>query len=109
MHIQLKNIKYAAFASEETACFEGSVYLDGKKAGFVSNDGQGGAMNFHPWQLETRLNDYGKSLPQITASWKGDDGEPFMYDQDAESVINGLLDDYLLERDRKKQQRRRAS
>jgi hypothetical protein len=40
--IQLKNIKYASFASQETLCYEASVYFDGKRVGHVANDGHGG-------------------------------------------------------------------
>ena len=47
MKIELKNIKYASFASEETACYEASLYIDGKKIGVVSNEGHGGPDSFH--------------------------------------------------------------
>lgn len=40
--ITLKNIKYAAFASQETHCYEATIYFDGKKVGHVSNEGHGG-------------------------------------------------------------------
>ena len=40
MKITLKNVKYSEFASQETYCFEATIYLDGKKAGQVRNDGQ---------------------------------------------------------------------
>lgn len=46
--IQLKNVKYAAFASEETHCYEASVYFDNKKVGTVSNDGHGGCDYQYP-------------------------------------------------------------
>jgi hypothetical protein len=42
MKITLKNFKHAAFASQETYCFEATVYIDGKKAGIASNEGHGG-------------------------------------------------------------------
>jgi hypothetical protein len=42
MKITLKNFKHAAFASQETYCFEATVYIDGKKAGTASNEGHGG-------------------------------------------------------------------
>lgn len=38
----LKNLKYAAFASEETHCFEATVYVDGKRFCIASNEGHGG-------------------------------------------------------------------
>ena len=41
MRITLKNIKYSAFASQETSCYEASLYFDGKKVGIVSNQGHG--------------------------------------------------------------------
>ena len=43
MKLEMKSIKHSAFASEETDCYEGYVYVDGKKAIYVSNDGKGGA------------------------------------------------------------------
>jgi len=42
MDIQIKNLKIANFASDDTLCFQASLYLDGKRAGTVSNDGHGG-------------------------------------------------------------------
>lgn len=42
MELELKNIKRAAFASEETHCYSATVYVDGKKVGEVSNQGHGG-------------------------------------------------------------------
>lgn len=42
MNIELKNIKYSAFASHETHCFQATLYVDGKRTATVSNDGNGG-------------------------------------------------------------------
>ena len=41
--LTLKNIKHAEFASQETHCFEATIYLHGKPAIKVENDGRGGA------------------------------------------------------------------
>lgn len=41
--ITLKNIQYAAFASEETNCYTATLYVEGVKWGEVGNDGHGGA------------------------------------------------------------------
>lgn len=46
--ITLKNFKHAAFASEETYCFQATVYINGSKAGLASNSGHGGPTDFHP-------------------------------------------------------------
>lgn len=48
MQISLKNIKYSAFASHDSHCFEATVYVDGKRAFGVENDGHGGPNNYFP-------------------------------------------------------------
>jgi hypothetical protein len=47
MKIELKNVKFSDFASEETNCFRADVYVNGKKAGYCNNDGHGGCTNVH--------------------------------------------------------------
>ena len=66
MKIELKNLKHYPSMSEETTCFQASVYIDGKKAGDVKNDGHGGAHYFYPFGLAEKLNSYGATLPEIT-------------------------------------------
>ena len=39
---ELKNNKYAAFASKDSACYEATLYVDGKRFASVSNSGHGG-------------------------------------------------------------------
>ena len=41
--VELKNIKVHHGLSEETFCFEASVYLEGKRIGTIANRGCGGA------------------------------------------------------------------
>jgi len=55
MHIELKNVKISGFASEETLCFEAAVYVDGKKAFLVKNDGHGGCNDYVPNGAEGRV------------------------------------------------------
>lgn len=74
MKIELKNIKYFAAGSEETSCYNASLYVDGTKIGDVSNNGTGGPDNFYgdyeaykaanEWAKENqpRLNYNGKDL-----------------------------------------------
>ena len=40
--IEMKNISYYKRGSEETPCYNATVYINGKKAVEVSNDGHGG-------------------------------------------------------------------
>jgi hypothetical protein len=108
MKIELKNIKYAAFASQETSCYEATIYIDGKKRGTVKNDGYGGSDNVHPWQLANEIDEYAKNLPFMACSF--DDprtGKPAVMAQDHETIFNDLLQAYLLDRDLKRAMSRR--
>jgi len=48
MKVELKNFKYAEFASHETHCYSATVYVDGKRAFLASNEGHGGADHYEP-------------------------------------------------------------
>lgn len=49
MKLELKNLKIAEFASEETTCYQATVYVDGVRAILASNEGHGGPDNFIPY------------------------------------------------------------
>jgi hypothetical protein len=95
MKIEVRNVKVAKFASEETLCFEAKVVIDGKVAGSVRNQGHGGCNNYEPRSLFDTLNKHAKTLPDITK-----------YDpplkMTADLVIDSLVQDYLAEKDYKK-------
>lgn len=55
--ITLKNLKYAEFASEETACFEATVYVDGKAFCKAMNGGKGGPNEYHDAKGYTKFYD----------------------------------------------------
>jgi len=46
--IELKNLKVAEFASEETTCYEATVWVDGKRFCIASNQGHGGPDSYDP-------------------------------------------------------------
>ena len=95
--VELRNVKYAKFASEETPCFEATVWIDGAKAGVVRNDGHGGADMHSPHGLRERLEAWAATLPP----WKSEsDGE--MNAHNCETAVGGLLDDYLLRKEMKR-------
>ena len=98
MKIELRNVKHVAALSEETNCFTATIYVDGKKAGEASNRGYGGNTDIHPNDLRERLNAYAKTLPPVETDLMNG-GERFTYQPDAESIIDGLIDDYLVERE----------
>ena len=47
MKIELKNIKYSEWGSEETNCFQANIYLNGKLVGYCENDGKGGCTSYN--------------------------------------------------------------
>lgn len=59
--IELKNIKHSAWASQETHCYQATLYVDGVKWGTVSNEGHGGCDLFdgaegYDWDDLAELN-----------------------------------------------------
>jgi hypothetical protein len=72
--LELRKFKYAAFASEETFCYEAEVVVNGIPAFHASNDGHGGCDNYTPLTYDDKghaacrdgekaLEEYGKTLP----------------------------------------------
>lgn len=57
--LELKNISHYARGSEETPCYNATVYINGKKAIEVSNDGHGGCDRQHTY-------------PQFMEKWDGE-------------------------------------
>jgi len=92
MKITLKNFKYSEFASHETHCFEASVYIDGKRAGIASGDGNGGCMTIHPHALRDKIDAYARTLPPVTY-------DEITVEQDAETILGVLITQTLIERD----------
>jgi hypothetical protein len=115
MKLELKNIKHTSWASEETHCYQASLYVNGKPVAIVSNDGHGGADRDYPHgQFRPQLKDftdvggdypsvmrkvheYFKSLPNIPSEWCAD-GLP----QKLEYWCAEQVDDWLSARELKK-------
>jgi hypothetical protein len=97
MKIQLKSVKHYPSMSQETECFEASVYVDGKKVGFISNDGQGGS---NDWRLdkdaEAQIKAHVDSLPSESLTFSGKTHE-FKIDMDY--FFSNLLSQYLKEKE----------
>lgn len=114
--IELKNIKYAEFASEETFCFDATVWLDGKRFCTVSNQGHGGGDMQHPLKggnyadLRLELDKLNKLIAEtfpervFTNAKDGFDGH---YTEDLESICSGLVTQWLIGRDLKSAMRRK--
>lgn len=100
--VELKNIHHSERNSQETFCFDAAIYINGKKAGTVENDGNGGSCSYFPFDLEVRLNKYAESLPKIKISiGLGNDVDfpESEFSPDAESIVFGLVSDYLVRKD----------
>jgi hypothetical protein len=102
--IELKNLKHSDFASQETYCFEASVYIDGKKAGTVSNQGCGGSHSYHPNTLYQLLKAEADKLPPH--EWRLNE-EVLTIQPDADTIISELVTEALAIKDLKSGMRRR--
>ena len=105
MKLELKNIKHSEFASEETHCYQATLYVDGKKMAEVRNDGQGGS-DFQ-WALKPftekdldKVRDWCiKNLPK----WKFENnGKVDMCDTDLEMWCGEEVNKFLVSRDLKR-------
>ena len=83
MKLELKAIKHTVWASEETHCYQASLYVDGKPVAIVSNDGHGGCDRdySHPkfkgdYRAQMKaVDEYFKTLPNEPSDWS-EDGFP---------------------------------
>ena len=96
MKIELKKIDYSERMSEETNCFAADLYIDGKKCGFVRNEGIGGPTSYDTHLLEhieviKKAEEYCKTLPDV-------DGFPM----NLEHYIDNLFEEYLKAKEQKR-------
>ena len=106
--IEMKNISYYKRGSEETPCYNATVYINGKKAVEVSNDGHGGSDRQHVWHENGfRLQDIDKWCVEKfgQSSWEYG-GQTYSTDIDLEHYCHDELykhlDTKLLKRNMKK-------
>lgn len=102
MKVELKNVKYIASMSEETHCFTATIYIDGVKAGEVSNRGQGGPNGYSRNGVEEKLNAYGKTLPPHISEYKDEQGKTIEIPIDADIIIGDLMNAHLAEKELKR-------
>ena len=99
MKLELKKIKVCKWASEETHCYQATLYRDGVPIIEVSNEGHGGSDS--QWAIKPFENNIidevedwcKKNLPK----WKGHNNE--MYDTDLEIWCNEQVNKHLVEKD----------
>ena len=113
--LEVKNISHYARGSEETPCYNATVYINGKKAIEVSNDGHGGCdrQDQYPDIEERGLVEQAdkwcvKTFGQDSFTYMSDGKEETCsYDLDLEHYCHKVLYDWLdtktLKKDLKKQ------
>jgi len=88
MKIELKSIKYCDWASQETACYQAAIFIDGVKVGETSNAGQGGADNVYPHEVAARIDAYAATLPPL-------DCDGYVIAQNHETIFGDLLNAWM--------------
>ena len=95
--IQLKNVKIAWHMSEGTTAFTATLYIDGKKAAYVKNEGRGGDNHprFMDRELEKEFHEFCKTLPE---HYLYDDDDPTkVIDGPFPMTYDGFIGDLLAE------------
>ena len=102
--IELKNIKYAAFASEETHCYEATLYVDGKRFAYISNDGHGAGDLQEPIEpyAYKDLAQLQKTIAKEHPKWGSEFGDEDEYDTTLEIVCGNLMNDWHCEKEIKR-------
>jgi hypothetical protein len=96
--IELRNIKHTAWASEETHCYQASLYVDGTKWGLVGNDGHGGADFFYGADGKT-WSDIAKLNERIASTVPPYEYEGRSLPYDLEMLCSERVSAWLMQRD----------
>jgi hypothetical protein len=100
--LQLKNIKFSEWNSEETNCFQAVVYLNGKRVGVAYNEGHGGPTDVYP--IDSDFESYKKLRAYCQAHADANKEEYF----ETYTIIDLLFEDWLREHYAKKDKARQS-
>ena len=113
MKIELKSFKHSEFSSYETHCYEATVWVDGKRAFYASNEGHGGADFYEPLHAEgkdpkearsefdvvmAKVETHCATLPKWGSEFGGED----TMDVDLEILIGNIINKMLTSKKLKK-------
>lgn len=90
--IELKNVKYHDDMSQETPCFSATLYVDGKRAAIVRNEGMGGCCFYDG--IDPSFDE--RALNEKVAAETGETFEPL------DQVVLSALEDTLVRREVKR-------
>jgi hypothetical protein len=102
MKIEVKKISFSERNSDETNCFAGDLYINGKKVGYCRNSGQGGCTEIHGDTKEDNVliekaEKYCKTLPKVKS-----EALKFEYEQSLENIIDEQVTEFLVAKEKKK-------
>jgi hypothetical protein len=97
-NIELKNIRVLTSMSQETHCYEATLWVDGERWGTVGNAGHGGCDDVH---LE-KGRDLQALEARIKATFEPYQGEGMTLEYNLELVCGDLVDAYLAEKEYKR-------
>jgi hypothetical protein len=100
--LQLKNVKFSEWNSEETNCFQAVVYLNGKRVGLAYNEGHGGATDVDP--IDSDFESYKKLRAYCQAQADANKEEYY----ETYTIIDLLFEDWLREHYAKKEKARQS-
>ena len=103
--LEVKNISHYARGSEETPCYNATVYINGKKAVEVSNDGHGGSDRQHTYpEIDISLLDINKWCVEKFGqeTWEYN-GKTYSTDLDLEHYCHQELYNWLDAKELKKE------
>ena len=108
MNIIIKNVKVVTSRSQETHCFDATIYVDNKVLCLVGNDGWGGCDNYlvannSPTDWRARLTAINAELGKEIVS------EEYQIANSMEHVVCDLVNKYLAEKSVKSLLRRRIA
>lgn len=100
MNIQLKNIKFSEWNSEETNNFQATIHLNGKKVGYCKNDGRGGCTEYYGVEKYhsddiKQMEEYCNNLPPI--QYHG-----MSIPMNLENYIDQLFEEWLKNKDKER-------
>jgi len=111
MEIILKNIYVSERLSKKTMSFQATLYINGYKVGVVSNEGQGGAMLYHPLEdkgnmLIREAEVWCRQLPPIVFEDTIIDGKPMTIPMELEIYLDDMITAWLEQKDQVKFRRK---
>jgi hypothetical protein len=99
MKVELKAVKFFPSMSEETNCFQATIYIDGKKVGWCENRGTGGCTDYSIENpvIAAAFDAYAKSLPDTVHKMEGH--SDLVIKSDGEGVIDDLFEAWIAKKE----------